>query len=70
MVTANAYLTDGPWTLSVPPGTTGTLSWTVKASGYWYDFTARSGNFERRFAGRLETGADSISDPAMAQNLS
>jgi phospholipase C len=69
-VTSNAYLTDGPWTLTVQPASTGTLNWTMKASGYWYDFTARAGNFERRFAGRLETGADSISDPAMAQNLS
>ena len=69
-VTSNAYLSDGPWTLTVQPASTGTLSWAMKSSGYWYDFTARASNFERRFAGRLETGADSISDPAMAQNLS
>jgi phospholipase C len=69
-VTSNAYLSDGPWTLTVQPASTGTLSWAMKSSGYWYDFTAQASNFERRFAGRLETGADSISDPAMAQNLS
>ncbi|ACB97170.1 phosphocholine-specific phospholipase C [Beijerinckia indica] len=36
----------------------------------WYDFTVvGDNNFERRFAGRLETGKDSISDPAMATTL-
>ena len=37
--------------------------------GYWHDFTVQAAGFERRFAGRVETGEDSISDPAMAQNL-
>ncbi len=43
--------------------------WALKSSGYWYDFTLRVpelSGFGRRFAGRMETGADSISDPAMA----
>jgi len=35
-------------------------------SANWYDFTIVGENgFERRFAGRLETGRDSISDPLM-----
>jgi phospholipase C len=32
----------------------------------WYDFTVKSGDLEYRYAGRLETGSWSISDPAMA----
>jgi phospholipase C len=71
-VQANAYLTDGPWTLELAAGTTGTLNWNLGAStvGYWYDFTAQASDFQRRFAGRLETGQDGISDPAMALALS
>jgi phospholipase C len=37
-------------------------------SNHWYDFSVRVTNlpgFSRRFAGRLETGAPSVSDPAM-----
>jgi phospholipase C len=38
------------------------------ASAYWYDFSVTQAGrpeFRRRFAGRLETGAPSVSDPAM-----
>ena len=39
-------------------------------SGNWYDFTvAADEGMEYRFAGRIETGAHTISDPAMAQHL-
>jgi len=42
------------------------LRWDVSKSGNWYDFALTAGDgFLRRFAGRLETGKDSISDPAM-----
>jgi phospholipase C len=42
------------------------LRWDVSASGNWYDITLRAGQgFVRRFAGRLETGKNSVSDPAM-----
>jgi phospholipase C len=40
----------------------------VAASQGWYDFSATVDSdpaFGRRFAGRLETGVASISDPAM-----
>jgi hypothetical protein len=40
----------------------------VKHSGNWYDFTVRvigQEAFARRFAGRVETGRHSLSDPAM-----
>jgi phospholipase C len=68
-VQANAYRADGPWPLQIGPATTSALSWNLAASGYWYDFTVQAAGFERRFAGRVETGEDGISDPAMAQNL-
>jgi phospholipase C len=41
----------------------------LKTSANWYDFTASATNFVRRFAGRMETGQDGISNPAMATNL-
>lgn len=34
--------------------------------GNWYDVSVRAEGYERRFAGRVETGAHGISDPAMA----
>ncbi|HEY0201802.1 MAG TPA: phospholipase C, phosphocholine-specific, partial [Burkholderiaceae bacterium] len=68
-VQSNAYRTDGPWTLDVAAGATGTLHWNLDNSGHWYDFTVTTSNFERRFAGRVETGKASVSDPAMAMHL-
>jgi phospholipase C len=67
VVQANAYRTDGPWTIDVPGQSTGSMTWDLAASGQWYDFTVTADSFVRRFAGRIETGADSISDPAMGQ---
>ncbi len=45
-------------------GTT-TLVVPTAASHGWYDFTVRSGELAYRYAGRVETGKWSISDPAM-----
>jgi phospholipase C len=65
-VSANAYRKDGPWSYHVPAQTLVEPRWSLGASGGWYDFTVTAGSgFTRRFAGRLETGRDSISDPAM-----
>jgi phospholipase C len=68
-VTANAYLAGGPWTLNVGAQSTGTLNWDLSASANWYDFTVAAALSARRYAGRMETGADGISDPAMATGL-
>ncbi|HVT98544.1 MAG TPA: alkaline phosphatase family protein, partial [Acidobacteriaceae bacterium] len=38
----------------------------LKDSHGWYDFTVKAGGSEARFAGRVETGRPSISDPLMA----
>ena len=45
------------------------LHWDLAGSGRWYDFTVTADNLERRFAGRVETGKPSVSDPAMALHL-
>ncbi|CAN5342974.1 phospholipase C, phosphocholine-specific [soil metagenome] len=40
----------------------------LRTSGYWYDFSVTvkgQADYSRRFAGRLETGQASFSDPAM-----
>jgi len=68
-VTANAYRGDGPWTYEIPAGKQLEQHWPVGRQGNWYDFTVTTaqGGFMRRFAGRIETGADSVSDPAMGQ---
>ena len=66
---ANAYRTDGPWTLSIPAGKVAEQHWELADSGNWYDFTLQAKGVARRFAGRLETGKHTISDPAMAIDL-
>ncbi len=63
-VQANAYRSDGPWTVSVPARGRAGRHWSLVASHRWYDFTVRGENFERRFAGRLEDGTPGFSDPA------
>jgi len=71
VVTANSYRSDGPWVLQVGiDQDAGSLSWDLTASGHWYDFTVVAPGFQRRFAGRLETGQDGLSDPIMAQFVS
>jgi phospholipase C len=68
-VTSNAYFTDGPWTMTVKAGETETEHWNLEKSSDWYDFTVTADNFERRFAGRVESGKPGVSDPAMALHL-
>ena len=69
----NAYhLPNGPnWTVSIPPSTSATMWFDLQGSGNWYDFTAQNGDqsYQRRFMGRVETGKDTISDPAMAAGV-
>jgi phospholipase C len=68
-VAPQAYAQAHPaWTVTLAPGDTATQTWPLKATGGWYDLAVTSPNaagFLRRFAGRVETGADSVSDPAM-----
>jgi phospholipase C len=51
--------------LMLKPGVTH-LIWDVAKSGNWYDLLVSAPGWARRFAGRVETGRNSVSDPAMA----
>ena len=67
-VRAKAYRDDGPWTATVQPGAKAELHWDLASSGAWYDFVVSCDAdpaFARRFAGRVETGKHTVSDPAM-----
>jgi phospholipase C len=74
-VVDNAYglLGGGPRALDAATGTG--LAVATAASGHWYDFTvtttgcgdAAGDAFARRFMGRMETGRDTTTDPAMAR---
>jgi len=67
-VRAMAYRYDGPWITTVAGGSAVDLHWELAVSGRWYDFEVScdaDANYYRRFAGRVETGKDSVSDPAM-----
>jgi phospholipase C len=56
------------WDVSVQPFSLAALSWDVDSTGGWYDFLVTSSAddlFSRRFAGRIESGRPSVSDPGM-----
>ena len=64
-----AYRIDAAMNIKVAAGTTKTQHWDLDDARQWYDFEVTSSNdssFYRRFAGRLETGLDSVTDPAQA----
>lgn len=66
-VKANAYLPNQTWSIETTT-TESELSWDMSEFGGWYDFTVTIANdpsYSRRFAGRIETNQDSISDPYM-----
>lgn len=74
-ISANAYRSDGPWQYPLSPGAQAEHHWELRRSGAWYDFSVRldgvnEENFLRRYAGRVESGRHSISDPAMGLGLS
>jgi phospholipase C len=57
-------------TFAVPAGGSKQVVLSVLATGCWYDFEVSSGAlFSQRFAGRMETGKNGISDPSMAVDL-
>jgi phospholipase C len=70
VATPNAYTKAmAPWTARVSPGGGASHRWRLKDSRGWYDVSVRigdNGSWLRRLAGRLETGKESVSDPAMA----
>ena len=66
---ANAYADHHPaWSATVTPGGEAVHAWALGPTHGWYDLTLSSPDapaWRRRFAGRLESGRDSITDPAM-----
>jgi phospholipase C len=67
-IRSKAYREDGPWVATVAGGATAEQHWELAGSGRWYDFEVSCDadmNYSRRFAGRVETGKPSVSDPAM-----
>ena len=67
-VVANAYDRSGPWTFSIESKKSVERRWSLAETGNWYDLTVRSDAYDgysRRFAGRMETGKHSVSDPAI-----
>jgi phospholipase C len=56
------------WQLRLHGRSTQSLYWDLDSTGWWYDFVVTCDAdpaFERRLAGRVETGRHSVSDPAM-----
>jgi phospholipase C len=68
LLVANKYLSlSQPY--AVPARGETAVRLATAAAGGWYDYSVsvrEQPGFSRRFAGRLETGAPSVSDPAMA----
>jgi len=72
VITAEAYRDPAPRRVSVAAGGADTLRLDLRDSGRWYDYTVRIEGeravdraFLRRYAGRVENGEPSFSDPAM-----
>lgn len=64
------YSSSGPEFIDVDPGQKVERRWRLRRSHGWYDLTFTSGQLpglRHRFAGRAESGAHGISDPAMGR---
>jgi phospholipase C len=69
-LTSNAYDYGKPLTFEIESGKTKRHKWSLESSANWYDFMLTLENgLMRRFAGRVETGKPSVSDPAMATEI-
>jgi phospholipase C len=68
-VTPKAYqAAHASWPALLQPGASETHAWSLERTGGWYDLAVTAPNVPGwlvRLAGRLETGRDSITDPAM-----
>jgi phospholipase C len=67
LITPNAYSAAPARTVTVPPGGQVDDAWPCAGSGGWYDVSvteAGGGSFIRRYAGHVEGGSPSTSDPA------
>lgn len=62
------YLKDAPLNFKIASKQIIKHHWDLKDIWYWYDFAVTSStdsSYYRRFAGRVEIGEDSVSDPAV-----
>ncbi|HWY63816.1 MAG TPA: phospholipase C, phosphocholine-specific [Rhizomicrobium sp.] len=59
------YDAQEPRIYQLAPDSTIGNRWAIASSGHWYDIELRSGSLVRRWAGHIETGRDSHSDPAI-----
>ncbi len=68
-VTPRAYApAHEPWRVTLAPGDTAARTWPLKPTAGWYDLAVEvdgDATYLRRFAGHVETGRASLSDPAM-----
>ena len=60
------YGTPHDAALEIAPGKSARYLWPLAPGHDWYDLTISGDGFEHRFAGRVETGRDGLSDPASA----
>ena len=70
LITANAYATTPARTVTVPPGGQVDDQWSCVGNGGWYDLSVTEeggGPFIRRYAGHVESGVPSTSDPALGR---
>ncbi|QKJ32495.1 phospholipase C, phosphocholine-specific [Mucilaginibacter mali] len=69
-IKANAYNHPKLAPVHLAPGKKQTIHIDLKKSANWYDLTVSTAQgFSHRFAGRVETGKPTVSDPAMAAHL-
>ncbi|QUY47614.1 phospholipase C, phosphocholine-specific [Serratia plymuthica] len=62
------YTQNGPWRIELPAGESHRQAFDTLSSGGWYDLVLESAHgWQRRLAGRLENGRDSVSDPLMGK---
>ena len=54
----------GERSIAVPPGATQEMVWDLQPSRHWYDLIVGAERHEWRFAGHIEDGHESVSDPA------
>lgn len=70
-ITDNAYGYPPSAVIQLKPKQRREIRFDLDKSQNWYDFTvsAAAADYRHRFAGRVETGKDSVSDPAMAMEI-
>ncbi|PSL23236.1 phospholipase C [Dyadobacter jiangsuensis] len=72
MTIMSSYDPSKPLNMRIPAGKKLTREWNCVDQGNWYDLTIELSShqkYQRRFAGRIETGKHGISDPAMATGI-